>query len=58
MIAQKHQEHYCRDFFGGGVFFEVAEGPGGFRKVREAVRVHFQLISFNTDFMMPSYGKQ
>ena len=37
---------------------KVLEGPEGFRKVREAERIHFHLISSKSDSMVPSYDQK
>ena len=37
---------------------EVFQGPGGFRKVREADRIHFLHISSNSDLMVPSFDQE
>ena len=39
-------------------FSKVLGGPGGFKKVREAGRIHLHLSSSRSDFMVPSYDQK
>ena len=40
------------------VMFDISRGPEGFTKVREAERIHFHLISCESDLMVPSYDQK
>ena len=40
------------------VFSMVFGGPGGFKKLREASRTNFHLISCQLDLMVPSYDQK
>ena len=39
-------------------FWEVFQGPGGFRRVREACRIHFHLSWYLSDSTVPSYDQK
>ena len=43
------KKHWC---------LAVSHGPGGFRKRREACRIHVHLSWYLTDFMVLSYGQK
>ena len=40
------------------LFSEVVEGPGGFKKLREACRNNFHLSLYRLDLMVPSYDQK
>ena len=48
-------ENFGSEQFG---LFEVFKGPGGFRKLLEACRIHFHLFWYLSDFMVPSYDQK
>ena len=38
-------------------FWKVSQGPGGFRKLREACRIRFHLSWYLSNSMVPSYDQ-